>query len=94
MEYITVADVIEFLCDHEYAGEDFSNFFGVDIWEDDIDDLNNRLEASKVFDWIMDHEVLARDLLMYLSDMSEAVVGSVTMETIAEILSERLGILP
>lgn len=93
MEYLTVSDVIEFLCDHEYAGEDFCDFFDVDIWEDDVDELNNRLEADKVLSWVLDHEQLARDLMLYLSDLSEEAVMALKFSDIEEMLAERMGII-
>lgn len=93
MEYLTIADIIEFLCDHEYAGEDFCDFFGVDIWEDDIDELNNRLEPEKVLSWVLDHEQLARDLMLYLSDATEEIIMSLKFSDVKEMMAERMGII-
>lgn len=93
MELISVTDVIEFLCDHETAGDDFCGFFDVDIWEDDIDDLNNRLDPDAILDWLSDHKQLCRDFLTYAAYMDASVVEKMPYEAVVENLAQRMGLI-
>lgn len=93
MDLISVTDVIEFLCDHETAGNDFCGFFDVDIWEDDIDDLNNRLDPDAVLDWLSDHKQLCRDFLTYAAYMDASDVEKMTYEAVVDNLAQRMGLI-
>lgn len=90
MENLTIQDVIEFLYDHDDAAEDFCDFFCIDIWEDDADDLSSRLEIDKAVSWLFDHEQLSRDFLTFL-DLPEVdvnVVESLKFSEVEDILAE------
>lgn len=93
MDLISISDVIEFLCEHETAGEDFCGFFDVDIWEDDIDDLNNKLDPDSVLDWLSDHKQLCRDFLIHAAYMDASDVEKMSFETVVDMLAERMGLI-
>lgn len=93
MELISISDVIEFLCDHETAGDDFCGFFDVNIWEDDIDDLNNKLDPDTVLDWVSDHKQLSRDFLTYAAYMDASDVEKMPFEAVVNTLAERMGLI-
>lgn len=93
MKVMNIESIIHFLCNHEHAGDDFCDFFDVDIWEESAKTLNDRLEPNKVVNWLLDHQLLARDALIYLSDLSEEEVMAMTPEQLEEAYAEGFSII-
>lgn len=87
MPQITFEEIIEWLCDHETAGEDFNDFFDVDIWEDDIDILQKELSTEDVISWITDHEQLSRDLLIHYTELDEHAIEIMRFSDVCDILA-------
>ena len=56
-------EVIEWLSEHDTAAEDFNEWFGVDIFEDQQIDV----PLDDILQWIYEHDTLAEDFQEYFN---------------------------
>lgn len=86
----TFSALVNFLCNHQTAADNFSEFFKIDIFNVNIEDLATSLDRHEVASWISDREELAKDLLIHFNKVSPDATAQLHSVDIFEMVNDLL----